>query len=314
MTPRVSVIVPVRNGAVLLPGLIEALERQTLAQNEFEVLVSDDGSTDGGCDDLGSPAFPVRVLRGEPRTSYAARNRAASVARGHVLAFTDSDCTPRPEWLECGLAALADADVAAGAVRFDVADGIGIWGMADIDTSLDQERAVANGTAATANLFVRGETFRSLDGFDATLPSNGDHDFVRRALDSGARLCFAASAVVVHPLRDDAREFLTKHWRVNRAWAVRRARDGRSVSAWGLLVPIYRPLCTRRSMGRSVRLERGRLGAHGVQPTVVQDVAGLALIYGLLPACAAAARFAGWREGFLQHTRKQRDMIAEAKA
>ena len=55
---------------------------------------------------------------GAPKTSYAARNRAAANTRGDVLAFCDSDCLPEPRWLEAGLAALENADIVAGEVAF----------------------------------------------------------------------------------------------------------------------------------------------------------------------------------------------------
>lgn len=307
MTPRLSVVVPVRDGAAQLARLVAALERQTLGRDAFEVLIADDGSTDGGCDGLTGAQLDLRVLPGPPLTSYAARNRAAAAARGDVLAFTDADCAPRPDWLERGLAELeagGGADLVAGAIRFATAGATRLWGMVDMDSSLDQRRAVANGTAATANVLVRRATFDALGGFDATLPSNGDHDFVRRALAAGARLRFGATAIVEHPLRDDARELLRKHWRVNRAYGARQARAGRRIGAWGLLVPIYRPLRIRRSMGRSVRLDRARLAEHAVRPTLAQDLGGLALIYGLLPLTAAAARCAGWKEARAQNYSK----------
>ena len=52
---RVSVIVPVRNGRDDLMQLIDALGRQTLSRESFEVVIGDDGSTDGSTDGLATP-------------------------------------------------------------------------------------------------------------------------------------------------------------------------------------------------------------------------------------------------------------------
>lgn len=293
---EVSVIVPVRDAGDGLARLLDALGRQTLSPERFEVLVGDDGSTDGAPERLPPGPLSVRVLRCAPRTSYAARNRAAAGARGRVLAFTDADCRPDPEWLERGLAAAASRPLVAGRVRPDTGGApVGIWGMLDADAYLDQERAVRNRLAATANLFVDRELFERVGGFDPSLPSNGDHDLVRRCLALGTAVTYAPQAAVSHPLRDSRAAFLAKYWRTNRAYGARRARARQPLGTWGLLIPVWRPLRARRSVGRSVGLDRARLRDAGIRPRLHQDAAGLALIYLVLPYLAVAARVAGWR-------------------
>lgn len=302
-TPRVSVVVPVRNGRHELPLLLAALRRQTLGPSAFEVLVADDGSTDGGCDGLQDDVLRLRVVTCAPRTSYSARNAAAQVAAAPVLAFTDSDCRPASDWLERGLAALERNEVVAGLVRYDVEGGLGLWGLLDVDTYLDQERAVRNGVAATANLFVGRELFARVGRFDGSIASNGDYDFVQRCVRSGARLGYAPDAEVVHPARDGAGPFLRKHWRTNRAAGLRHACHGEPLRISRDLVPLWRPARVRRYFGRSLRLDRHRLAVNGVCPRPLQDLAALPLMYVLLPYVGLAARIAGWRDG--RRTRTQ---------
>src|SRR5581483_3168143 len=98
--------VPVRNGAKWLPGLVESLAAQTLPRERFELVIGDDGSTDGSTEALPTDEGWIRVAVGEPRSSYSARNRAVRESRGRILAFCDADCRPEPEWLERGLASL----------------------------------------------------------------------------------------------------------------------------------------------------------------------------------------------------------------
>ncbi len=273
-----------------------ALSLQTVPAEQFEVVIGDDGSPDGSVAALERSAPPIRVLTGPPLNSYAARNRAARAARAPVLAFCDADCLPEPGWLEAGLRALASADLAAGLVRFVVPARRSVWTLLDVDTFLDQERAVRAGRAATANLFVRRTVFEAVGGFDESVPNTSDHDFVARAVASGAGLTFESGAVVHHPTRDDARSFLRKTWAVNRRYAERERRNGRRPNAFKLRewVPIVQPLRSRRRLGRSLALDRIRLAQSGIQPSAWDDVRALPLIYVGLPYLGCAAQVVGW--------------------
>ncbi len=173
-------IVPVRNGRSDLLRLLDCLVGQTVVRERFEVVIGDDGSTDGSTEGLATAHGWVTVAPGPPRNSYAARNRAAKAARAPVLAFCDADCLPEPEWLAAGLAALEGADLAAGLIRYVVPERPTVWTLLDLENK-DHELQLAMGNAETANLFVRRELFEQLGGFDDTLPEHGDFDFVARA-------------------------------------------------------------------------------------------------------------------------------------
>src|SRR5690606_4053426 len=68
--------------------------------------------------------------------------------------------------------------------------------------------------AATANLFVRADTFRAVGPFDAALKSGGDLDWGTRLGESGRTLVYAPDAVIDHPSRPTWRELTTKSIRV----------------------------------------------------------------------------------------------------
>ena len=293
-----SVIVPVRDGADL-HGLIAALAAQTAGRERFEVIIGDDGSTDGAVGDLAADDGWLRVSSRPPRNSYAARNRAAALARAPVLAFCDADCRPEPTWLEAGLAALEESDVVAGLIRFQLPERRTVWTLLDVDMFLDQERAVRAGRAATANLFVRRGLFEQMGGFDAALPNTGDHDFVLRCVNDGARLAFEPDAVVRHPSRDDARSLVRKVWAVNRRYAERESLAGRRPNGLRLRewVPVVQSLRSRRRFERSLALDRRRLTEHGIRPTIREQTCALAVIYVLFPYLAGTAQLYGWWEG-----------------
>jgi glycosyltransferase involved in cell wall biosynthesis len=294
----VSVVVPVRNGAAELHELLDSLAAQTLPRRQFEVVVADDGSTDGVSDLQSSEDGWLRVLHAGPVNSYSARNRGAHGARGRVLAFCDVDCRPEPDWLEHGTAALEQGDIAAGLVRFILPDRPSIWSLLDMDAFLDQERSVKGGHAVSANMLVRMEVFERAHGFDESLPSGGDFDFVSRCVAAGSRLVFAPQAVVWHPTRDAARPFLRKIWMVSRCYAIRQRRLGRRPAGLKLRhwIPLLGTLRARRQPGRSLLLDRRRLVANGARPRMWDELRALPLIYLVLPYLQHAAHLRGWRQ------------------
>ena len=87
--PRVSVVVPVKDGERYLA---EALD-SALAQRgpSFEVVVVDDGSTDGTAEIAGRYGDRIRYVRVDHGGAAAARNHAIGIARGELLAFLDAD-------------------------------------------------------------------------------------------------------------------------------------------------------------------------------------------------------------------------------
>lgn len=114
--PAVSVVVCSHNGAQTIAGVLTSLRRQTLADHRHEVLVVDDGSTDGTAGV--AKAEGVRVVRLEPSVGLAAaRNAGVHAARAELIAFTDDDCEADFQWLEAILAALSDPEVAGAGGR-----------------------------------------------------------------------------------------------------------------------------------------------------------------------------------------------------
>jgi len=108
-----------RDAARTLARCLAALEAQDLPRGGFEVLVVDNNSTDDSIA-IAEGFDAVRVLRETEQGAYAARNRGLREARGHVVAFTDPDCVPDPDWLRELTAPLEDptVQVVLGRTRF----------------------------------------------------------------------------------------------------------------------------------------------------------------------------------------------------
>ena len=96
--PTVTVIIINWNGRAFLPACLEALSAQTYT--DFEVMVVDNGSTDGSVDNLPADWPGVRRVRlGSNQGFAAANNQGAKLAAGEWLAFLNNDAYPEPGWL-----------------------------------------------------------------------------------------------------------------------------------------------------------------------------------------------------------------------
>jgi len=181
----VSVIIPTYNHAVFLSEALESVFAQTCSP--LEVIVVDDGSTDGTADVLCGYERRIRVLRQANRGVAAARNAGASVASGELLALLDADDMWLPAKLERQIARL-DSEPEVGLVHCGVAevDGRGRQFRARLDGmegSVSTEmlffrRGVILGGGSAA--VVRRAAFLDVGGFDEALSTSADWDLYYR--------------------------------------------------------------------------------------------------------------------------------------
>lgn len=106
MEPAYTVVIPSHNRRAVLAEVLDALEGQVGAP-AFEVVVVDDGSTDGTREWLAGrkSRLDFRALLEPQRGPAAARNRGVAAARGGRIAFLGDDTVPEPGWLAAHAAA-----------------------------------------------------------------------------------------------------------------------------------------------------------------------------------------------------------------
>jgi GT2 family glycosyltransferase len=187
---RVSVVVVTYNRRESLLRCLAAISRLDYA--DYEVVVVDDGSTDGTSAALAErfPAFRCLTQpanAGEP----SARNVGVRAAAGDLIAFTDDDCVPPPDWLrrhvshydDPRIAAVGGPQVSRTPNFFDafhtVAYGVKFRGRETIADVRDFRHLV------TGNMSVRRSVFDVVGPFDARFLSGCDSDFVRRLSRAG---------------------------------------------------------------------------------------------------------------------------------
>lgn len=97
MNPLVTVVVPTYQGEQFLRATLDSVLAQTFT--DYELVVCDDGSTDGTLAILDGYGDRLRLVKQQNRGVAAARNHAARHARGELLAFLDHDDLWEPEML-----------------------------------------------------------------------------------------------------------------------------------------------------------------------------------------------------------------------
>lgn len=186
----VTVCVVVKDRRELMMRCLEAI----LVQDPDEVVVVDNGSIDGTFEALQERAIAeprLRVVRDTASLGHA-RNTAAATATGDVVAFTDSDCRPRPGWLAAGLAALQD-DIA-------VVQGRTVPEHAPTERfSATQDLGAFSGLYEACNIFYRRQLLLDVGGFDEQVGFFGEDTVAGwRVERAGGRPAWAPDAVVEH--------------------------------------------------------------------------------------------------------------------
>ena len=197
--PRISVIIPVFNDADGVARCLGAIAEQTYPLERIEVIVVDNGSTDPISVEVPHP-FVFRVLREKQPGSYAARNAGARAAEGDILAFTDADCWPDPDWLTLGVHAIRSSggrSIVGGEVAFKRPIPLRAAALYQLVTGFGQADNVrARGFAATANMFCTRHQFQVTGPFDTRLLSGGDREWCWRARKGGFATVFCQASRV----------------------------------------------------------------------------------------------------------------------
>jgi glycosyltransferase involved in cell wall biosynthesis len=173
---RVSVIIPAYNESRYLPLCLDALGRQTVPRDQFEIIVVDNGSTDGTQDIARARADRLLEM---PRVTVAAlRNHGARHAGGSILAFLDADCIPVETWLEEGLRSAAQVRSVTG-YEYEIPKEAG-W-IADAWFCVRDPGRAEVTHINSGNLVLPQDLFDEIGGFDEALATGEDTEFCARA-------------------------------------------------------------------------------------------------------------------------------------
>ncbi len=186
-----SVIVPTRGDSSKLLPLLDALARQTLPRDRFEILISFDGASPSPEISRTLAELDARTLEAAGRRGPgAARNLAARAAAGDYLAFTEDDCLPASDWLE-RVALRLEREPA-----IDVLEGATVRPDGRPSRRPDGEQLHYLPT----NLFVRRAVFERVGGYCEEFFDAGRGIYFREDSDLGFSLEEAAAKGAREPL------------------------------------------------------------------------------------------------------------------
>jgi len=203
--PHCSIVVPTYDRPAALRSCLESLAGLEYARERYEVIVVDDGGrlTLDPVVDLLRPRMNLELVTQARSGPAAARNAGVAPAQGELVAFTDDDCRPRPDWLR----RLADRFVASPTeaiggrtVNALPQNPYSTAAQLVIDVGYRQNNEGPTGRRwfTTNNLAVPVDGLREIGGFDPAFRTAEDRDFCSRWVERGFPMSYEPRAVVEH--------------------------------------------------------------------------------------------------------------------
>jgi glycosyltransferase involved in cell wall biosynthesis len=198
--PFISIVVPFHNARTTLPNLLESLFNQNYPKNMYEIILIDDGSTDGSSDiitevmEKQQETCNVKTLKFKDRGGPArARNFGIKNSDGEIIAFTDADAIPDRNWLIELVKEFKDDSI--GGVAGKV--------VTDSQKLLFPLRVSPIAEFVTCNIAYRKNVLLQVGLFDEKFkyPFREDSDLAYRILDQGYKIIYQNNAVVYHPVK-----------------------------------------------------------------------------------------------------------------
>lgn len=199
---KISVVIPTYRRPQLLTACLEALSKQDLDKDDFEVIVVSDGP-DVSTRMVIDAWYQKRLLDlryiplNRKKGAAAARNKGWKAAVAPLIAFTDDDMLPDSHWLSSFLQAWDGRRVAAFTGKLVVP-------IPSTPTDYERNTArLATASFVTANCAVTKEVLTALHGFDErfTIAWREDSDLEFRLLALKVPVIRIMEAVVVYPVR-----------------------------------------------------------------------------------------------------------------
>jgi glycosyltransferase involved in cell wall biosynthesis len=235
---RVKVVFATRNGARTLPRVLEG--HAALRRRPEQLVIVDNGSSDATPSILAEtpfrhPDLPLTVLRELSSGKNHALNAALPlVADADLVAFTDDDAIPAPDWLDqltAAAEAAPDHAILGGAIQPEWMEQPPAWLLrwrVPLDICFAVNTRLRTGPVAAKwvwgpNMAVRGAVLRAGYRFDtevgpdgtAIYPMGSETEFTRRLERAGHRAWFAGDAVVRHLVRPEQMQI---DWVLGRAY------------------------------------------------------------------------------------------------
>ena len=181
----VSVIIPVYNGAKVIERSIKSLKEQDYPSDKLQIIVADNNSSDNTEEIVRSCGVDY-IKEDAIQSSYAARNKGASIANGDALVFFDADQVADKHWIKNLVAGWENEEIGAFKglnLASRQTDNVASHYWSSDETTPDPPKdghAMNFDKIAGGNVAFRKEVFKKLEGFDPSFFSLGDFDLAYR--------------------------------------------------------------------------------------------------------------------------------------
>ena len=172
-----SAIIPVFNAEKTIALCFDSILKNSF--KEFEIIAVDDGSTDRSLaimDKYANKSQNIKILKSNHRGPSAARNKGAKIARGEILAFLDSDCIVKEDWLENISHNFESHNIVAVAGQYNDSYDKGFISRFALNELLFRERGFGRfmPSGSTCNFGVKKDIFFSSGGFPEDIIAGED--------------------------------------------------------------------------------------------------------------------------------------------
>jgi glycosyltransferase involved in cell wall biosynthesis len=244
MSPRVSVLMPVFNGGVYLAAAIESVQAQTL--EDFELIIVDDGSTDGSAETIAGFAARDRRIKAYRKHNSGISetlNRGIAEACGDWIARLDADDIMLPHRLERQMAfVLAQPEIVAAGSYYDIIDesGARCATLRPLPRSLDELRRFLEAREPLAfthpTMIYRRDVAMALGGYRPEYEPCEDTELFARMLTTSGVILIQQEVLTLYRVhsgaisqRQTTQMFMKRHFVYHNFY---RERDGRPAETY----------------------------------------------------------------------------------
>ncbi len=212
MTPKVSLVIPVYNGMPYLKATIASLLGQTFSN--FELLLLDDGSTDGSRDYISEIKDPrVRVILKENTGLCETLNLSLELIRGHYWARLDQDDVSDSTRIEKQVDALENDSWDCLFSNINKIGDLKSWSNSDQQMDkpgeIDEFAPMVDGCMVHSTMMIKTEVLRKIEGYRAEFYPCDDWDLELRLVSAGFRVGVIRESLVDYRFHNRANTLRT---------------------------------------------------------------------------------------------------------
>ena len=210
--PFISVVVPVYNGESTIKNCLQSIMALDYPREKLEVIVVDDGSTDGTLNLV--RAFSVKVIEKDHTGYPSTMNAGIRVSRGELIVNIDADTYVAPDWLVKIVDEFKDPKVGIAGGYIATAPTSSFWAKLagfEKEDLYDRIKLKHVNFITTACTAYRKRLFSEIGLFNELLKRGSDEELAHRAIKAGWNIALRKDAQCYHNWASSPKKYFKKH-------------------------------------------------------------------------------------------------------